>query len=342
MILLLLFLFFIFSLISLFPPKEKITKKIIFLCLGFLLITIAGFRGEGVDRDYNNYIEMFQQQEFISTEPAFVLISIFIHSYIGDNYVFLFVIFAILGVTLKLIAIKKITDLWFLSLVIYLSNFFILHEMTQIRVGIASALLLLCIKPIYDRNWKIFLLFSALAFSFHYSAIVILPLWFLDQKPRKRVLLLSVPIAYVIYFLGINIITKIPIPMIQNKIEMYQTLMELGDEGSILINVFNLVFIAKIIIFYFLLYKYEIIIQNNKYASIVMKIYSISLISYLILAVMPPLATRVSELFSIVEIVAIPFVFYIFEPKYFSRSILIFIGVCLLLINLFYVKLITF
>lgn len=342
MILILLFLFFIFLLISIFPPEEKITKNIVFLCLGLLLIIIAGFRGPGVDRDYNNYIEMFRQPEFISTEPAFVLISIFLHSYIGDNCVFLFVIFAILGVTLKLMAIKKLTDLWFLSMVIYLSNFFILHEMTQIRVGIASALLLLCIKPIYDRNWKLFLLFSILAFSFHYSAIVILPLWFLGHKPRKQLLLLSVPIAYLIYFSGINLITKIPIPMIQNKIEMYQTLMELGDEGSTLINVFNLVFIAKIIIFYFLLYKYEIIIQNNKYASILMKIYSISLVSYLILAVLPPLATRVNELFSIVEIVIIPFIFYVFKPNYFSRSILIFIGMCLLLINLFYVKLITF
>ncbi|WP_369769581.1 EpsG family protein [Flavobacterium sp. WC2416] len=342
MIFILFSVFFLFVLISFFLPKERIYKSILFFVLGLVLILIAGFRSEVVDRDYANYVTYFHEQDYLAVEPAFVVISKCINSYLGSNPIYLFVLFATIGVSFKSIAIRQLTELWFLSLVIYLSNFFILHEMTQIRAGVASAFLLLCVKPIYDRDLKRFLLFAILGFTFHYSAIVILPLWFLGIKARKKALLFSLPVAYIIYFSGINLITTIPISVIQNKIAMYQTLMELGNEESILINVFNLVFLAKIVVFYFLLSKYELILSYNKYTPILMKIYCISLMSYLVLAVMPPIATRINELFAIVDIILIPFIYYAFKPVWFSKSIVVFIGICFLLINLFYVKLIVF
>ena len=334
--------FFLFALISFFLPQERLYKTILFFALGLVLILIAGFRSEEVVRDYVNYVTYFHDQDFLVVEPAFVVISKIIYSLIGPYPIYLFLSFAILGVSFKLIAIKQLTELWFLSLVIYLSNFFILHEMTQIRAGIASAFLLLCVKPIYERDLKRFLLFALLGFLFHYSAIVILPLWFLGIKTRKKVLALSLPIGYLVYFLRINLITTIPISVIQTKISMYQTLMELGNEESILINVFNFVFLAKILIFYFLLSKYNLLLSNNKYTPILMKIYCISLMSYLVLAVLPPIATRINELLAVVDIILIPFIYYAFKPAWFSKSLIVFIGMCFLLINLFYIKLIVF
>lgn len=334
--------FFLFVLCSFIVPKELLNKYLLYIFLGIILVLIAGFRNEQVVRDYVNYVTYFHEQDFLQVEPTFVLISKSIYLLIGPYPIYIFVLFATLGVSLKLVAIKQLTSLWFLSLLIYSSNFFILHEMTQMRAGVASALLLLCIKPIYERDLKRFLLFSILGFLFHYSAIVILPLWFLGIKARKNFLLFSIPVAYIIYFSGINLITTIPIPVIQSKISIYQTLMELGDEESILINVFNFVFIGRIALFYFLLYKYELIVSYNKYAPILLKIYCISLLSYLVLAVMPPIATRINELFAIVEIVLIPLIYYAFKPTWFGKSIVFFIGLCFLLINLLYVKLIVF
>ena len=342
MILILFAVFFLGVLSSFFLPKDRIDKYLIILFLGLVLILTAGFRKEEAVRDYVTYVTYFHEQDFLLVEPSFVLISNVIHLLIGPYPIYLFVLFATLGVSLKLTAIKQLSELWFLSIVIYVSHFFILHEMTQIRAGIASALLLLCVKPIYDRDLKKFLLFAFLGFVFHYSAIVILPLWFLGLKPRKIFLLFSIPVAYIIYFTGINLITTIPIAVIQSKISIYQTLMEMGNEESILINVFNLVFLGKIALFYFLLSKYKLIASHNKYVPVLMKIYCISLISYPVLAVMPPVATRINELFAIVEIALLPLIYYSFKPIWFSKSIVVFIGICFLLINLFYVKLIVF
>lgn len=341
MILILLFTFFTFLIISLFPPEDRMVKNTMFIVIGLILIFIAGFRGEGVDRDYNNYVEMFHQREFIVMEPSFVAVSMFIEAVFGDNPLFLFLIFAILGVSIKLIAIKKLTNLWFLSVLVYLSNFFILHEMTQIRAGIASSFLLLCIKPIYDRNLKLFLLFAILGISFHYSALVILPLWFLGNEPRRKWMFFSIPFVYLIYFSGINLIGIIPIPGVQEKIQMYQKLQEIGDQESTAINVFNLVFLAKIAIFYFLLFKYDLILYYNKYFTILIKIYCIALMVYPLLSSVPAIAVRINELYAIVDIILIPLLFYAFKPIYFSRMIVISIGFTLLLVVLFYVKLIT-
>jgi hypothetical protein len=328
--------------IAFFPPEAKLIRNITFIILGLVLIIIAGFRQGDSVRDYDGYVIMFQNKSDTIIEPSFALISFLVHALLGDNSIYLFIIFAILGVSLKFVAIKQLTELWFLSVLIYFSNFFILHEMTQIRVGVASALMLLCVKPIYDRNLKYFLLFALLAFSFHFSALMILPLWFLNNKPQKKWLVVLIPISYLIFFLGINLITSIPIPGVHEKIEIYQKLQEIGDEAFTNINLFNLVFLTKIAIFYFLIYKYELLLSYNKYFSILMKMYCISLISYPIFATIPAFATRINELYGVVDFILIPFLYYVFKPIYFSRAIVVFIGLSLILIVLFYVKLIVY
>lgn len=333
-------IFLLFSLIAFLPIGNKKFVEIILYCFGFILVLIAGFRGEGVDKDYINYLDYFKDSDFHSVEPSFVIISRIIKLF-TTNPTLLFVCFAAFGVSLKIKAIKQLSDVWLLCLVIYTSYFFILHEMTQIRAGVASAMLLLCIKPIYDRDWKRFLLFVFIAVLFHYSALIILPFWFLSRKPRKAWLLLSIPIAYGIYFAHVNLIALLPIPGIKEKIEVYQELQDLGNDQWNKINVFNLLFLAKIAIFYFVLWKYDLISTYNKYTAILLKISCVSLASFLIFATMPIMAFRINELCGIVDIILIPSLFYAFKPRWFAKAVVIVIGLSLMSIILFYNKLIA-
>lgn len=335
-------LFFIISFISFFNIKNERIKNILYVILGVIIILFAGFRdGEKVN-DYLVYIELYNHSNYsfdLIVEITYILISKFVYNVFNDT-LYLFVIYAILGVLLKLFAIKQLSDLWVLSIVIYLSYFFILHEMTQIRAGVAAGFLLLCIKPIYERNWKHFLLFAILGFLFHYSALIFLPLWILGRKPCKCFLIFSIPLAYVIYFSGINLIEYLPIPGIQEKLDMYQKAQELGVGGFGEINVFNLVFIVKIAIFYVLLWNYELLSERNKYTSILMTVFCISLMSFPIFAVMPVVGFRISELYGIVEILLIPLLYYIFKPQIIARTIVILIALVMLCISIFYNKLI--
>ena len=339
MISILISVFILFSIVAFLPIANKKLKEIILYCLGFILILIAAFRGPNVDKDHMNYIDYFKENDFKLVEPSFVIITRILKLF-TSNPASIFVVFAIIGVSLKIKAIKQLSELWLLSIVIYTSYFFILHEMTQIRAGVASAILLLCVKPIYERDWKRFLLFTFLAVSFHYSSLIILPFWFLGHKPRKILLLFSIPVAYMIYFTHVNLIALLPIPGIKEKLEVYKGLQELGDDQWNSINVFNLLFLAKIAIFYFVLWKYDLIAARNKYAPILLKISCISLSCFLVFATMPIIAFRLNELCGIVDIILIPLLYYAFKPPVFAKTIVIFIGLNLIFIILFYNKLI--
>jgi hypothetical protein len=340
MISILFFVFFLFSFIAFFSPKDALNKYILYTLIGFVLIVIAAFRSEEGNPDYANYKEIYEDARTgdVLVEFSYVFIS-HIVQFIFDNILFLFLIYAIIGVYLKLTAIKQLTDLWFLSLLIYVSNFFILHEVIQIRVGVASGFLLLCIKPIYDRNLKRFLVLVLLAVFFHVSSLIILPLWFLGKFKNKINFFIAgiiVPIGYCVYLMNVTILNFIPIPYVQEKLDVYAQLQELGTADFLTeINVFNYVFLARIIFFYFLLYKSELLMSHNKYTILLLNIYAISLFMYPALAMMPVLAGRISELLGVVEIILLPLIYYTIRPRYISISIIVVWSFGILMVNIF-------
>lgn len=342
MILFLILFFIIFSAIIILNLSEKL-DKIFYILLGFVLVFIAGLREEGLTKDYENYLNAYYSSgdEASRLEPSFTIISVFVKSAF-NNPAFLFLIYALLGVTLKFIAIKQLSRLYLLSGLLYLSNFFLLHEMTQIRVGIASGILLLCIKPLYERNFKTFFCLVFVAISFHYSSIIISLIWFLNPYTIKRYFyLILLPFFYFMALAGFTIgslIEHIPIAQVQGLYSMYQLKIVNGD-GDI-INLFNSMQILRCCILLFLIYKIHSISLLNEYAIILVKIYTIALCCFVVFSDIPVVSFRISELLSIVEIVLIPLLIYVFKEKRLAMLFPITIGLFMLLINLFYIKLI--
>jgi len=344
MIKLVILIFCITSIFSFFQYSNKKKEKIL-LILIILLIIIAAFRKSDTVADYDEYVNIFKNTSS-NIEITFSVISKIVNILFFKNVIFVFLIYAILGVSLKTKAIKELTTLWFLSLLIYISHLYILHELTQIRAGVATGFLLLCIKPLYERNLRKFLLFATCAVLFHYSALPIYFLWFFkNERINKYLYAMIIPFSYLIYFLHIDIIKIfiqfIPITYIQEKYTMYINLQNVADDSK-KINVFNYVFLAKCLIFYLLLWKNNVISYQNKYTILLLKIEALSLASYIIFSIMPVFGWRFYELFGVVEIILIPMVYFVINPKIFSNLIVIFIGLCILLINIFYAKLIIF
>ncbi|WP_264566688.1 EpsG family protein [Flavobacterium sp. N3904] len=334
--------FIALSVFVIVPQKSNINKSICFLSIGFFLVLIAGFRNDDVDRDYKNYLlAYYSNYETTRFEPTLTIIVTFV-KYTFNNPIFLFVIYAIIGVSLKFVAIKQLSKLYLLSALLYVSNFFILQEMTQIRVGIASGILLLCIKPLYERNFKNFFFLTLIAISFHYSSVIILPLWFLNPFSLKRNLYFSiVPLSYLMVFCGLTLgflIERLPIEQVQKLYTMYKLQIENG-EGDV-INLFNSLQVLRCCILLFLIYKIDILSLRNRYSILLVKIYTIALSCFVIFSDIPVVSFRISELLSIVEIVLIPFLLYVFKEKKIAVLFPITIGLFMLLINLFYIKLI--
>lgn len=333
------FLLVFFSLIK----NEKI-ELVLFVASGILLFFLAAFRKSGIDRDYYGYIEYFNDvltRSFSIIEPSFILITNVINR-LNGNYLHLFIIYALLGVFLKLYAINKLTHFRLLSVLIYFSSFFLLFEMTQIRAGVAAGLLLLCIIPIKERKLIQFLFLASLAFFFHYSAIVIFPLYFLNGNSLNRnIYIILIPISYLIYFLKFDVFfftNYIPISLIQSKIESYKHYASLNNT----INVFNFVHMSRCLLAYLFLWKWKFLAEANVYSVILIKIYIIALFIYVTFAQVPAISSRINELLIVVEIILMPLLTVVFKPIYISILFVFGIGLLFLSFTLFYTKLLNF
>jgi hypothetical protein len=341
----LLLYFFIFILLALFSLyKNEQTKKVFFICSGLLLFLIAAFRSSGIDRDYFGYINYYNDvlhSSFSRVEPTFILITNIVNKIFSNN-LYLFVIYALLGVFLKFYAINTLTSFRLLSVLVYFSGFFLLFEMTQIRAGVAAGLLLLCIQPIKERRLGLFLFLASLASLFHYSALVIFPLYFLKgNKLNALIYLLLIPFAYILYYSKFNLLVLprvIPIPLIQIKLTTYLYKASLDST----INLFNFILISRCLLAYLFLWKWKLISETNTYSIILTKIYVIAIFIFVAFASIPAISSRISELLMIVEIILIPHLYIIMKPRYLSVSVVIGIAFAFLSFSLLYTKLLKF
>ncbi len=322
------FLFFFLAVVLSYCNFHSPNKRLgLYILLGIGLICVATFKDGSVLRDYqgfSNSIEGSKYADLDMKEPAFFAIQ-WITSFFPDSQILLALfLYALFGITTKLIAIRQLTEFWFVALAVYISYYFMNQDMVQIRAGVASGFLLLCIKPIYERNGKRFLLFALAAFLFHYSAIVIFPLWFLPAKGFKKGFWLSlIPIAYILYFAHFDLVTLasyIPISAIQAKLKAYQKLAEIGwDDWDF--NPLGYTHLAKIFFSYFVLLNINKLQKRNKYTYVLTKIYILSLVIYLLFANTPTIAHRTRDVLAIVEVVLLPSITYIGVPRFVGKLV---------------------
>ena len=256
--------------------EERLRKYnlAVYITLGIVLILFAGLREIGFDKDSENYEIYFYHYDDpgmeLTVEYSFRFLSRIFYSLFGDvRSIFLF--YALVGVSLKMFALRRLSEFWFLPICVYISYFYIVHDLTQIRASVVSGLTLLAIPYICERKRKTALAILLAGCLFHYSAIALLPILFLssaDMDMKHRVAWACLlPLGFLLHFLPFDIFTAIEIPYITDKIVAYEDLRDKGIIGEE-VNVFNLVFLVKCAIYIYILYFYDIIKPNFKYLSL--------------------------------------------------------------------------
>ncbi len=217
---------------------KKIDKtSFIFIIVGiilFLITALGPIKGDflGLVPFIKYYIHYNKIRLLV--EPSFwliVFISVFISKYI-DSYgpVRLMIIFyGILGVFLNLYAIKKISYFPILALIVYIGVSYNLHQLQEAREGIASAIFMLAIPDIVNKDFKSYLLKTIAATLFHYSAFVMFFAYFINKKTKKFEFLFYLILPFIgigLYFIKIgkliimHILPYLPI-FIQSKLNSY-------------------------------------------------------------------------------------------------------------------------
>jgi hypothetical protein len=335
-------IFIVLSLLAVLDFVNSRYKNVIYFSLGILLFCIAAFRLPYIDRDYSNYIRNFNMNLVIGqslVEPSFIIISGVVHKFLFGKPVFLFTIYAFLGVATKLIAIKKLSNHFFLSLVVYFSYSFILHEMTQIRAGVSLGFILLAIDPLYRRKAVSFFLFATLASFFHYSAILIYFLWFLKGDRINVTVYAGLVIgSYFIYLFTSLVLTDLVSFLPQG--EVLEKASRYENETGRGLNVFNAWQLLRCALCFFFLYYIDLLQDSNKYAILFVKMYVFAAVTFVLLGTNPTIATRIGDLFSIIDIVLLPCLFSVFKPRAAGFISVVIIAFFYLALNLYHNKII--
>lgn len=314
LLLLLITLFFI-SHIYVCGIDSKLKNKTNILIFTILVLAI-GLRPEGIDNDYSNYLMSIDNNKSIG-EPTFILLAFIISSFSLPHQL-LFLTYAFCGILLKVYSINKLSLLPIVSYIIYLSHIILLHDINQIRAGVASGLFLLSIIYYFNDKRK-YALIIFIASLFHFSALlffILLPLSRKRLSKKSYVLWAMLPIlGYIVHFVISSIdVSQIPIAPIREKMEMYKSLEEMDVEGFSEINLFNSYIVFKLVIYYIILNYYYFLEKIDNRITFYIKTFSISLFLFPALgAITPILGYRASELFGVVEILLFPYLFMLFK-----------------------------
>ena len=339
-------LFFILASISLLDEQKDKFVKIGYIVLAVALVAMAALKPIGVDKDALNYLHYYYSgSPDFELEFTFLLI-MDVAGKVFNTPQFMFIAYAFLSIPIKMAVLPKLTDLWFVSVLVWMSNYFILHDLTQIRAAAAVGVFLYSLVYLQRGERLKYMMTIVVACCFHMTAMVFFPLVFLRNRPLGRLwtrgLYLAPFIGYVMAALKLDFITLLPIPYVQERVEIYEEMRDLAQMGMDEVNIFNAVYLVKLLVYYLLMWKSSIITEHMPNFPLMIKIFALSLMSFTVFSFLPVIAFRTSEMFGIVEILLIPSLAYAVKPLNVGKILVLIFASAMLLLNIFYSELFNF
>ena len=302
--------------------KNAVIQNYVYILSAIVLIFIAGMREVGIDKDSINYLYSFEhftnlfESDFFEKEPFFWII-LELNKHLLNTINGVFLIYAFLHISIFFYAIKKLTPLPILSIIIYIGLFYILYGMTQIRISVAISIFVISISDLLKRNIIGYFIKITIAVLFHYSAVVFYFLYFIKPKSINRIFYLILPlIGFLLAFFQPSILKlfSIFIQFLPPFLE-YNLTISLGliETDSHKVNLFNTFAMIKLIIYFVSVIN----IRKMKFSRdiLIIKIFGWSIFLYYFLSFMPVLASRISEMLSIVLIILLVDIVFIFKQK---------------------------
>ncbi|MEP7106636.1 MAG: EpsG family protein [Ferruginibacter sp.] len=330
-------LFFIFIAILAIDYEFNQTKSnymLVFVALALALL--AGFHHPDVTRDSWAYLYAFEtvfesKDPLVLAfyEPGFVFIIYIIRSIFTYNYGFLIMlVFALSSVFFKIISIRALSINPYLVILFYFSHFFMLHEMTQIRIGLASAIFFVSIKYYLKGNIKAYIGLILMAACFHYTAILYLGILFFKKDSFNRywysfIILFSVGLSFFQVPL-IGYLSSLNSSEYSAKFDNYVIAAEYMDK----IKVLNMVTILNILCcLYLIVAVVPGGITDDKKLAFFLKCNILSIFLLAFFSGVPSIAFRLSDLFGMLSMFTFAYLARYLPLKKFNIFVTIIIAV---------------
>lgn len=230
----------VFILLLASKNKEKNKRNILISIAFFLMFFVAAIR-VGVGTDFYVYEEWFYKTDSIDNfmDSGFNLLILIIKLF-SNNSQWLFAASSFIILLFMFKSAINEQENYELSILLFITLSFFFSSNNGIRQWISIAILMYSIKYIRERNiWK-FLLFIAIASSFHMTSIVFIPFyWILNLKVenKSRVILLCLSIILGEFLLSNNRIfeiVRVVMPFYYNRYIATDSSLMTNGGGSLL------------------------------------------------------------------------------------------------------------
>ena len=187
--------------------SDKNKKRLLMLtCL--VLVLFAGFRDlswadTGVYQIcFLDYTPKFGDLTIMDkpvgyTERGFFYLGVFVKTF-TDNATIYFLFIALLSFYFLYKAFDRYCMYPLLGVCAYVSRFYLARNLMQIRAGLSYAIILVAVQFITKRDWKRYFALVFIAYLFHHSALIAVPLYFLCLiRVKKKHIIIGIIAAFI-------------------------------------------------------------------------------------------------------------------------------------------------
>lgn len=193
------------------PVTNSLTSikpnQFLILMASLSLILVSGLRNNIGDTYF--YIHAYNVSEFNweyiqnNKDIGFNIFQMILKGYTDDAQAMIFIT-ALITNLLIVFTLYKYSRLIEISLYVYITSGMYLVSMNGIRQYLAAAIVFAATKYIFDGNWKMYVLIVLFASTFHQSALVLIPIYFLVRRKSWSAMTCILIILAVIIVIGFN------------------------------------------------------------------------------------------------------------------------------------------
>lgn len=211
--------FYLFALIAENATIENKRRLLVLTCL--VLAIIAGTREINSWADTGVYLMSFRDytpsfaslsssdEPFGYEEKGFYYLGVLIKS-ITSNFTAYFLAVSFITFFFLYKAFDKYCYYPFLGICAYVSRFYFARNFIQIRAGLSYAIILLAVQYITNKDWKRYFAIVFIAYLFHHSALIAVPLYFLCMIDIKKWhIIAGLGVAFVIAAFYSNVVRSL-------------------------------------------------------------------------------------------------------------------------------------
>lgn len=292
--------------------KRKIKPRdIIYIILVAVLIIIAGLRYYS-GYDFANYSSMYYGSllglRFDGVEKSYYYLNRMFNPFTGSPQAVIFTM-SLVTLIIKAVILRKASNKYLFGIFIYVTMFYFVYDMGQIRSSLAAAFGAVALYLIAKKKKKIAIIFIILAALFHTSAIILLLALFVRGNKQS---VIKLAIIYIVCFLLGRFISLHYIGIFaQNhiggalgkKIYMYTVSHAFAQKIGI-----SLTLIFDLVVIIIALAVREIYNIKDKYYNMIFNLYFIGVAIYLLFNNYFVIGVRLSNYFKLVLVVFIPMI----------------------------------